>query len=377
MSTAIVRASVLSDGGVPRESDVGHPQPAVGETVPTVVAPAESGPAPGTERSGADLIRASSAYQTESRGLTWFLFLTTLAALALAAWAVIAVPWWPIKALAAVILGLIQVRLFIFFHDALHGAIFAGSRVGHLLMSIIGFYVVAVRSVWKETHDYHHQNNAKLVGSSIGSFPVLTVGMRERITPAQHRAYRVARHPLTIFLGYFTVFLFGMTIPPFRRDPKRHWAAPLAAILHVAVFLAVAWAVGWVDALFLIGVAGFVASCVGSYLFYAQHNFPAMRLRGRRDWNHAFAALNSSSMFDMSPLMHWFTGNIGYHHVHHLNHRIPFYRLPEAMRGMPELHRPGRTSWRLRDIRACLALYLWDPEADRMLTYAEARARGL
>ena len=362
MATSVIRAFNLI-GSAPAEAEVS-------------TAPAPE-PLATSERTGAELIRASSAFEGESRLNTWRLLATTVAVQAALAWAVLAVPWWPAKALAAIILGLVQVRLFIFFHDALHGAIFRNSKVGHALMSVVGVYVVAVRSVWKETHDYHHQNNAKLVGSSIGSFPVLSVAMRERVTPAQLRAYRLARHPFTILFGYLTVFLIGMTIPPFRRDPRRHWAAPIAALVHVALFAGLGFTVGWLDAFFLVVVSGFVAMAAGAYLFYAQHNFPGMRLRGRRDWNHAFAALHSSSMFDMSRLMHWFTGNIGYHHVHHLNHRIPFYRLPEAMRAMPELHHPVRTSWRLRDIRACLSMYLWDPEQDRMLTYAEARARGL
>jgi len=187
-------------------------------------------PAPIGQRTGAELIRASSAFEGESRFTTWRLLITTLAVHAALVWALLATPSWPVKAIAAVILGLTQVRLFIFFHDALHGAIFRNSKLGHALMSVVGFYVVAVRSVWRETHDYHHQNNAKLVGSSIGSFPVLTVGMRERVTQAQLRAYRLARHPLTILLGYLTVFLFGMTIPPFRREPRRHWAAPVAGL---------------------------------------------------------------------------------------------------------------------------------------------------
>ena len=117
-----------------------------------------------------------------------------------------------------------------------------------------------------------------------------------------------------------------------------------------------------------------VASCVGAYLFYAQHNFPDAVFKDRREWDYHFAALHSSSMFDMSAVMHWFTGNIGYHHVHHLNHRIPFYRLPEAMAAIPELQDPGRTSWRPADVVACLRLALWDPEFDRMVSYAEAEA---
>ena len=76
-------------------------------------------------------------------------------------------------------------------------------------------------------------------------------------------------------------------------------------------------------------------------------------------------------MFDMSPVMHWFTGNIGYHHVHHLNHKIPFYRLPEAMEAMPELQTPYRTTWRPSDMWACLRLKLWDPKQGRLITWAE------
>ena len=76
-------------------------------------------------------------------------------------------------------------------------------------------------------------------------------------------------------------------------------------------------------------------------------------------------------MFDMGPVGHWLTGNIGYHHVHHLNHRIPFYRLPEAMAAIPELQNPGRTSWHPREVMGCLRLALWDPEQERMLSFKE------
>ena len=135
------------------------------------------------------------------------------------------------------------------------------------------------------------------------------------------------------------------------------------------------WAFGWQAAVLGVLLPDFVATASGSYLFYAQHNFPGMQIRGRREWEYTFAALHSSSMFDMNPVMHWLTGNIGYHHVHHLNHRIPFYRLPEAMAAMPELQNPHRTSWAPRDVAACLKFHIWSPEDGRMLPYAEAEAR--
>jgi omega-6 fatty acid desaturase (delta-12 desaturase) len=133
---------------------------------------------------------------------------------------------------------------------------------------------------------------------------------------------------------------------------------------------------GPINALCLLVIPLAVTHGMGTYLFYAQHNFPDMNLKSRREWDYTHAALRSSSMFDMPPLMHWLTGNIGYHHVHHLNHRIPFYRLPEAMASVPELQNPGRTSWRLRDVKACLDLAVWDPDRGRMLTYAELGPLG-
>ena len=191
------------------------------------------------------------------------------------------------------------------------------------------------------------------------------------MTPLQRRLYRFIRHPLSIFGGYFTVFLIGMTFSPFKREPKRHWMGPVSVAIHFGMFVLFGLLLDWFTAFCLIVFPSFLALGLGSYLFFVQHNFPAMQLRDRRTWDYTFAALRSSSMFDMSPIMHWFTGNIGYHHIHHLNHRIPFYRLPEAMAALPELQEPGRTSWAPRDMAACLNLAVWDPEQQRMLTWKE------
>jgi omega-6 fatty acid desaturase (delta-12 desaturase) len=107
-------------------------------------------------------------------------------------------------------------------------------------------------------------------------------------------------------------------------------------------------------------------------LFYAQHNFPDCRLYHREEWSHARAAMSSSSFIKMNGLMHWFTGNVGFHHIHHLNAKIPFYRLPEAMANMPELRSPGTTSLHPTDVWSCLRLNLWDPTKQRLVTFREA-----
>jgi acyl-lipid omega-6 desaturase (Delta-12 desaturase) len=333
-------------------------------------------PAPESPRSGAELIRATQAFEAERKATTWYLLGETLAVLTGALFVVMHSPYWPVQVLAGMIAGLVQIRLFIFYHDALHGALFRKSPIAHAMMSVLGFYVVAVRSVWKESHDFHHQNNSKLVGSAVGSYPILSLIMKERASARDLRMYLIARHPLTIVFGYFTVFMIGMAIAPFRRNAVRHWGGPLAIASHYALFAAVVYVFGWTSGVCAVILPSAVSMAVGAYLFYAQHNFPAMKLSARGDWTLTTAALRSSSMFDMSRMMHWFTGNIGFHHVHHINHRIPFYRLRETMLAIPELQNPGRTSWRLRDIRACLCLYVWDAKLDRMLTYADVH-RGL
>ena len=116
-----------------------------------------------------------------------------------------------------------------------------------------------------------------------------------------------------------------------------------------------------------------VASGMGSYLFYAQHNYPSVELKIGRDWSHVQAALKSSSYIRMSRLFHWFTANIGYHHIHHLNHNIPFYKLPKAMAAIKELKNPGMTSLLPWDVYKCLRLKLWDVERNKLVAFAFAR----
>lgn len=324
-------------------------------------------------RTGPELVRASNEFAKEDRAYTWRLLVVTLvlwfSSIAIAS---VAPLWAAIP--ATVLSGLLVVRVFIFYHDYLHTAILVGSPVGAAIMRIFGYYVLAGVSVWRETHDYHHKHTAKMVGAAIGSYPTVTVAMWREMNSSQRAFYRFVRHPVTMLFGYVFMFVIGMSLSPFRRQPKQHLDGLLAVVFHFALIGATAALFGWQPAVLGLWLPVVIAHAAGSYLFYAQHNFPGMELRGRREWEYTFAALHSSSMFDMSPVMHWFTGNIGYHHVHHLNHRIPFYRLPEAMAGMPELQNPHRTTWSLSAMLACLRGHIWDPSQGRMLSWAEAES---
>jgi acyl-lipid omega-6 desaturase (Delta-12 desaturase) len=320
-----------------------------------------------TTRSGPELIRASNAFADEDLAKTWFLFAQTLFLWSVCVVIACTPTYWFVQLFGGMLAGLTIVRMFIFYHDYLHGAIFRKDPFGRFAMLCVGMYTLNPPSVWKETHDYHHKNNAKMLGAAIGSYPVVTTRIWRHMKPTQRRWYAFARHPLTMLFGYFTIFIGGMCIAAFLRAPKVHWQGPVALLLHVAAFAGVGLQVGWLSAFCAVILPVAFTHVLGGYLFYVQHNFPDVKMKDRREWNYHYAALNSSSMFDMSPIMHWFTGNIGYHHVHHLNHRIPFYRLPDAMAAIPELQTPGRTSWSIHDIRAALQLKIWDPAEGKLV----------
>jgi len=319
-------------------------------------------------RSGNALVRASRAFAEEDLRESTLATLSTMAIIA-ALWAVHALmPTWA-KPLSGLVLGLTLVRGFVLFHDYEHGAILRGQAWAKPLYDAFGLLVLTPPKVWRDTHNYHHAHNAKMVGSHIGSYPTLSVAIWNKLSASDRRAYAIARSGLTILFAYVTVFLIGMCISPLRRDARRNRSAWAALGLHVALGALAFW-LGGVPGLLL----GFlfplnVAFVTGAYLFYAQHNFEGVKLRGRHEWEFTRAALEASSYMPMGPVMRWFTANIGYHHVHHLNSRIPFYRLPEAMGAIPELQHPGVTRLRPRDVQACLRLKLWDADLQQMVPY--------
>lgn len=315
-----------------------------------------------------ELLIASRQFASEHCWKSWWSLSSTLAVLA----ALIAVSCSElhlvVRVACSIASSFVFVRLFVIYHDYQHGAILRDSWLAKWLMAAYGWVTLNPPSVWNRSHEHHHRHNSKTYGASIGSFPIMTTHAYSQASVREKWEYAAARHPFTILFGYFTVFLWGMTIRPFLQSPSKHLDAVGSVIVHV---LLIAWLAARGLDVVLLGMLGplFVASFIGAYLFYAQHNFPSAKLRPRSDWSHVDAALHSSSFIPMSRVMNWLTGNIGFHHVHHLNARIPFYRLPEAMTALEELQSPGRTTLGLADIRACLRLKLWSPEADRLVGF--------
>ena len=326
-------------------------------------------------RTSKELIVHSKLFNKENRLRSWFEILITccLAAICLIINLTGSIPWY-IRIISSIVCGLTYVRLFVIYHDYEHRAILQNSSAAHGLMSLVGLYMLAPETVWSRTHEHHHNNNSKLSMSRIGSYPTVSKDYFMNLSKKQKTIYLVNRHPLTIFLGYFTLFIFWLNLKSFWQSPRKHIDSLVALLLHF-IFSGLVWYYfGWQTYFIAIFFPFFLAFAIGAYLFYCQHNFPGVEFKENQDWTYGNAALTSTSFMVMNPVMNWFTGNIGYHHVHHLNSRIPFYRLKEALASMPELDQVKTTSWNLAEIRKCLQLKLWDTENNRMITFKQFRA---
>ena len=263
--------------------------------------------------------------------------------------------------------GLLVLRLFVIYHDQQHHAILPQSRLAEFCMRLFGIWALSPSSIWRSSHDHHHAHNSKLRGSNIGSYPIMTKEQFQQSSRGIRFQYLFMRHPLTIGFGYIFVFLYGMVINPFIHSPRKHFDCLLALLLHVVLGFALVWYFGWLAMLLTLVLPRVLACALGSYLFYAQHNFPGVSFKDKGGWTFEKAALESSSHLKTGPVMAWFSANIGYHHIHHLNARIPFYRLPELYRDIPELQKAKTTTLHPLDIIRCLRLKVWCVETQRMV----------
>ncbi len=318
---------------------------------------------------GRALVRATLPFAREQPLRSWWHLMSTVVLFA-ACLAVGAMPfpWW-VRLLGGIAGGLVLCRLFIIYHDQQHGTILRGSRAADWLMTVFGVLSLNPPSTWNASHNHHHKHNGKIRSASIGSFPVMTVGTYAKAGRKERMLYAASRSPITIFFAWITVFLVAMTMNSLIRKPREHIDCAIAIVIHVILWVLLIMFAPWA-LIYSFAVPLTIGSALGAYLFYIQHNFPAVDLGDQSEWDYVFAAMHSSSFLDTTRLMHWFTGNIGYHHIHHLNARIPFYRLPEVMKSLPELQTPGRTSLSPLSIFRCLRLKLWDPEQRLMVGFS-------
>ena len=318
-----------------------------------------------------ELQQATRPFARQSAGQSWWYAGSTFGLLGCALAAAIVAPWWPVRLAASIAGALLLVRSFILYHDFMHGSILPGSRLARAVFYSYAAVNLTPPRSWRDSHNFHHANVGRIAASSVGAFPLMTTETWRKSSRTERLAYRVTRHPATILCAYLTIFLFSVTLLPLLRRPSRYWDSAVSLVAH-GVVMATLYVFGGFDAMFFgLLLPMVMAGALGGYLFYAQHSFPGMRILPDAEWSAIRAALVSSSYLRLGTVLRWFTGNIGFHHVHHLNSLIPFYELPRAMAGIPELQHPTVTSLKPRDVMACFRANLWDDASGCMVRYRD------
>ena len=281
-------------------------------------------------------------------------------------------PYWVTLMLALPAAGFL-VRTFVLMHDCAHGSFLPWRRANDLVGYVTGVLTLTAFGRWRRDHAMHHASSGDLDRRGHGDVHTLTVREYLALTRWGRLRYRLFRNPLVLFgLGPLHWVLTNRIPPKGTAITDRLsisvWAANAGCAVAYAAF-AVWVGAGTVALIYF--PAMYVAAAVGIGMFYVQHQFEQTSWASDRDWNLHDAALHGSSHYDLPAFLHWFTGNIGVHHVHHLNSRIPYYRLPRVLRDHPELRHVGRLT--LLDSFRCVRLVLWDETQRRLVSFREAR----
>lgn len=308
----------------------------------------------------ASLQRRLRPFACEDRARSWWGLLSTVAVQLLLWGALLALPHPAVRLYLGTLIGLVMVRFFILFHDYAHGAIFRGSRLGGWAMTAVAIYTRTPASTWRKHHNFHHAHNSKLDGNPRGGFPVVSTTAYPELSETRRRVLHASRNPLVLLGAVFTLFELNLAWRMYFKDPESHRDVPVGRVLWLLGAAGIWAAFGWEILLFGLLWPMALSSAVGAWLFFAQHTAPGLTYQPEHEWSRVHAALHATSHFEMTRWMHWLTGNIGYHNVHHLNVAVPWYNLPAARAALPELVDGVRTSWRLRDMAACLRCGLYD-----------------
>ncbi len=264
------------------------------------------------------------------------------------------------------------VRTFILFHDCSHGSFFPSKRANAWLGVALGLLLYSPFLRWRHDHAVHHATSGDLGRRGVGDIKTLTVAEYGALRWRGRAGYRVLRNPLVMFgLGPVVAMMIGPRIVA-RGARKRMRRSVISTNVALAALVGMlCWLIGWRQYLLVSVPPALLAGSIGIWLFYVQHQFEHAYWENGSDWEYGDAALRGSSYLKLPKVLQFLTGNIGFHHVHHLNARIPNYNLARAHRENPMLHDvPTLSLWDgLRAVR----LKLWDEELNRLVTFAHAR----
>jgi omega-6 fatty acid desaturase (delta-12 desaturase) len=286
-------------------------------------------------------------------------------------WLSLDVGYW-LTLLLAIPAAAFLVRLFMIQHDCGHGAFFHRRATNDWVGRALGVLTLTPYDYWKRNHAIHHATSSNLDRRGIGDIETLTVEEYRARSPFGRVCYRLYRNAIVMFgFGAPYVFLLKHRLPFYQmRAGWRPWVSTMATNAAIALMVAaMIWLVGIGPFLQVHLPIVLLAASMGVWLFYVQHQFEDVMWTRNEGWVQQNAALAGSSHYDLPVVLRWLTANIGIHHVHHLNSRIPFYRLQQVLDDHPELKKLGRlTFWQSL---GAVRLNLWCESSKKLISFAE------
>lgn len=283
------------------------------------------------------------------------------------------VSYWITLALSFLAAGFL-VRIFIIFHDCGHGSFFRTDRLNRLVGVPLGLLVFTPYHRWHRDHFIHHSTVGNLDKRGIGDVETLTVSEFLKLSRWGKLKYRFYRHPAFLFgLAPFLLFVIQHRIPKAYMNFKQHLYVHLSNAALIGTIILMAWWIGWREFIIIQLPIIYFASVAGVFLFYVQHQFDRVVWKRSSEWDYQSVALEGSSFLKLPKVLQWFSGNIGYHHIHHLSPRIPNYNLEKCHVENEMFSHIKPLS--LKEILHSFRLRLWDEDQNRLIPFSELKAR--
>ncbi|TYS14096.1 fatty acid desaturase [Rossellomorea vietnamensis] len=259
-------------------------------------------------------------------------------------------------------------RSFIIFHDCTHYNFFKSRRVNRIVGTFVGVLTLFPFDQWGHEHNIHHATSGNLDKRGTGDIWTLTVKEYAEAPLRLRLAYRFYRNPIVMFgLGPIYVFLLKNRFNRKNARKKERYNTYLVNVMIVALIAILGTVLGWQSFLLVQGSIFMISGSIGIWLFYVQHTFEDSYFEENSEWEYVLAAVEGSSFYKLPKVLQFLTGNIGFHHVHHLSPRVPNYRLEEAHYNTAALqHVPTIT---LATSLQSLRFRLWDEDSKNFVSF--------